>query len=378
MASLLSMGAGASEGLDKYLQRLMLEEQQAQAVRKQTADEGYRQQDLALRGRALDQSGESNRLAQESLQQNRQATLEAGQRDDMRASLSQLPGGTEISPETYQSAIRLKAVPPERFDQQAAPSIDSMAAGVPESLAPNDPIASRIKLRQTPTEVATEARLADAERRANLAEQALQIRETLGQGNLDARRTTEARLQSYGGPVIPVQRGDTVYNTPRGDAAVQAGQTSPALPSPQRQEMTDITTARQQIAGILELMNDEQAARGLGPTAGIVAGVRNYDPTGITDNMAGGDKGQMLRDKLSKLRATALFSSGGKNLTSGEQKVVDAFMASTLKNPKVTLQQLKDMDEQFKLRDAAIQGSAGSGAGGKKVTKYDLDGNEVP
>lgn len=376
MASLLSMGAGASEGLDKYLQRLMLEEQQAQAVRKQTADEGYRQQDLALRGRALDQSGESNRLAQESLQQNRQATLEAGQRDDLRTSLSQIPGGTEISPETYQSAIRLKAVPPERFDQQAAPSTDSMAAGVPESLAPNDPVASRIKLRQTPTEVATEARLADAERRAQLAEQALQLREGLGYGNLDARNRTESRLASYGGPVVPTQTADGVRNMPRGSEAVQGGETAPPKPASER-------AASDELSSLLELAQntlqegDSNGWVGVGPIAGTLGKtIRNW--TGL--NVAGGAKGQTNRQNISELEAFSSFAQGGKNLTATEKQMMNDYLSNIKQNPAVARQSLVRAIDSIKRRREALMSGIGSGgatSGGGKVTRYDIDGNVI-
>lgn len=85
MASLQALGAGAAEGLDTVLQRMLLEERQKEVERSNQADEGLRQQTLtqnapaaqaltderrssiAARQSALDQQGKEEKAAQDLL-----------------------------------------------------------------------------------------------------------------------------------------------------------------------------------------------------------------------------------------------------------------------------------------------------------------------
>jgi hypothetical protein len=363
------MGAGASEGLDKYLQRMMMEEQMAAAQQKTAADNDYR-------NRALEQSGEANRINRDLLQQNREATLEAGQRDDVRTSLSQLPGGTEISPETYQSAIKLRAVPPERFDNQANPDPAATSEGVPSALAQNDPSgASTIRLRKTPTEVAADSRVEDALQRADLAERSLQLQDEIGHGNLNLRGRTEDRLTSYGGPVVPTQTPDGVRNMPRGSEAVQSGTTSPPKPASER-------TANDELKNLLSLAEgtlkegDANNWAGVGPIASTLGQtIRNW--TGA--DVAGGAAGQTNRRNLGELEAFSSFSQGGKNLTATERQMMNEYLTNAKQHPTVARQNLEAAINSIKRRqEALMSGIESGGTGSGKVTRYDLDGNVVP
>lgn len=94
MASILSLGGGASEGLDTILARMMLQQRQAEVERAARADEG-------LKGRQIDESAAQRKLAQASLDQSRSDTEESRKRDDVRGILSMRQAGTEIDPATY-------------------------------------------------------------------------------------------------------------------------------------------------------------------------------------------------------------------------------------------------------------------------------------
>lgn len=357
MASLLSMGAGASEGLDKYLQRMMLEEQMANAQQKTASDDAYR-------NKALEQSGEANRLTREALQQSRQETQTASLRDDERANISRMPGGTVFTPERYDSVIKLRAAAPEQFDNQADPDPAAGAEGVPMALAQNDPSgASTIRLRKTPTEMAADSRIADAERRAGTAEQALELRRMLGEGNLDARNRTENRLESYGGPVVPVQTPGGVRYTPRGADAVQGGEVSPPKPAAER-------TANDELKNLLALAEntltegDSNGWVGVGPIAGTF-GKTLRDWTGA--DVAGGAKGQTNRQNISELEAFSSFSQGGKNLTATEKQMMNEYLSNIKQNPKVARQSLVRAIDSIKRRQQALMsgiGSGGADAGG--------------
>lgn len=131
MAPLLSLAAGASEGLDNLLARLMLEAKFEEDKRSTLATEDYR-------NRSLEESAETRRLQQQSLDESRKATEASRLRDDARATVQALPKGSIVSPETYQG-LTGAGVAPEFFLREASGADrGAMAEGVPESLAPNN------------------------------------------------------------------------------------------------------------------------------------------------------------------------------------------------------------------------------------------------
>lgn len=130
--SILDVGAGASEGLDKVLERMMLQQQIDERVRSAKADE-------EMKGRQLEESSAQRALTQRSLDQSREATQAGQLRDDVRATNAMRPKGRVISPEQYDTEVKSGGISPDFFLRKAVPDEEAVDSGVPESLAQNDP-----------------------------------------------------------------------------------------------------------------------------------------------------------------------------------------------------------------------------------------------
>lgn len=217
MADWGNIGAGAAGGLDDLFTRMRLEEQVANQTAAQKESARHNVAAEGLQSRTLEENAAIRRQSAADLATQRSNAETNMQRDDLRAAISQLPGGTEISPETRQSAIKLHAAAPERFDEQSAPDRQAVAQGVPESLAQNDPTATRIKLRPTPQELTNAERL-----------QLQQLRDEKNAGiaqHRERRLTDNPPISIIANPDVP---GGTLIVT-RGSAIGQPGpQTSAA------------------------------------------------------------------------------------------------------------------------------------------------------
>lgn len=117
--SMMALGGGAAEGLDKLMARLMAEREQSrleagqqEVMRSNRAEEGLRGRDLEMRARErADTIGEMRRFHDQT---------EAGrQRDDVARTIEQRPIGSEVTEEEYSRERQFKT-PEAAYHREAA------------------------------------------------------------------------------------------------------------------------------------------------------------------------------------------------------------------------------------------------------------------
>lgn len=115
MATPLSIGAGANDGLEEYLNDMLRQQALSETVRHNQATE-------SLTGRGIDategyraEAQRQNALVHQQMEQDREARQANMVRDDTRAGLDELMPGAQISKATHDNAIKVGAALPERF-----------------------------------------------------------------------------------------------------------------------------------------------------------------------------------------------------------------------------------------------------------------------
>lgn len=142
MASFLASGAGAADGLEVLLARLMREQQVAQQAKVQDAGISHQGASLAetvrshqaeegLRGRAIDDSAANRALAREQSAA-RDSELEQNRvRDDVRARESLRAPGTDVSPQEFGQVQRMGVLPLSSYQESAGDFPDQTTTTVP-------------------------------------------------------------------------------------------------------------------------------------------------------------------------------------------------------------------------------------------------------
>lgn len=111
MASILSLGGGASEGLDTVLARMMAEQKQREVERAALKDEEIRRQQI-------EESAATRKQAQISLDASRDVAAENTRADNVRGILGMRQAGTEVDPATYDYETKHGA-PPDFYLKEA-------------------------------------------------------------------------------------------------------------------------------------------------------------------------------------------------------------------------------------------------------------------
>lgn len=243
MASqLLATGAGAAEGLETLLARLMAEEKFAEQKRSTLAEEDYRRQ-------ALGETSALRQQQQQSLDQSRRALEESRIRDDIRGTLNMRPTGTVVDPAQFQYETGRGGAPADLYTPIASgPDPTAVAEGIPASLAQNAP--------PTGYEFAGTAQSQQAGERLAQQRELAQMRDEMA-------RERESRLASYGPPVViigdPSSPGGVRYS-PRAEAVGQPGPPTGAA----RTALSDAEVALETVDRLIAGYNEDF----IGPVAG--------------------------------------------------------------------------------------------------------------
>jgi hypothetical protein len=330
---------GAAGGLEQVLarhredemlekRRLFQERQQTETERGNLADEKYRE-------RALTDSAENRRLAREQATTAANRVQARADVDDDRAAWSRVPGGSIVAPADRNRSVGMGSMAASAFDDDATvPGRLAMRMGAPEALAENESV---IKLRDNPTETAAkESRAATAENRRVVDEDRDSTRrntQAYQSEMLRLARQREGRINEWGPPTITIANPDNPGQTsvirrndlPEGGARGPEGAAS-------REKINAYTTTLKMIDDLKEF-TDEEWASAIGPldsTVGALAGSYGIEALG-----GGGARGELLRNRLSRLQAQASFAEGGKQFTGTEKDLLEAFLASAKQQPRM-------------------------------------------
>lgn len=123
MAPLLGMAAGAGEGLDTYLERLLKEHDQTLQGQQLQETSRHNQAGEEYQLKALADNIAGRRDVASMASADRRATADDREGVQLGKGLDELVDGTRVSPATQRRAIDLRAVPPERFGAEMPPSM---------------------------------------------------------------------------------------------------------------------------------------------------------------------------------------------------------------------------------------------------------------
>jgi len=176
------------------------------------------------------------------------------------------------------------------------------------------------------------AQAAGEERRE---QQARQHEFQAGQAELNRAAMGERQRTALGGPVVPTldpQTGLSVWAS-RGEAAGRRTAGSAT-------EREAIQTGQNTLDNIDQLitMGDEIGWKGIGPTGGLKN--LQYKLLGI-----GSQAEDDFRVELQKIRADIMFGSGGKQLTTSEQKVAAGYLSDIYTNPSAARSRMAQVRE---------------------------------
>lgn len=341
MANILATGAGASAGLEDLFKRMMLEDQQklhqeqfGEQKRSNLADEGFRERQLA-------ETSNLRRATEASTQAYRDEQGLSRRRDDIRAGAVLRPPRTRVTPAEYRQETEA-GLPKSLYK-----TIDLYGPDF-EGPLPEGEDRNAIEFQGTAGQLS-------AEDRAEATRQNRENADEFKRLGLEIASERENRLKGYGPPVVII--GDP--NSPGGTRVVPRGQVSAAgpqgAPGPMVGAQREKVDAYKQTLRMIEDLKgftakEYQAA--LGPIdTNISAKIRANVPHEIAgrkvpgiEGLAGGDRGEALRDKINRLRAQASFAEGGKQFTSTESDLINQYLALSSQQPEVAIRRLREFE----------------------------------
>lgn len=322
--AMLGGGAGAAEGLETLFNRLLREDVAGESKRHNMAGED-------LGNRQLEETAGLRRATQDYTEQERGRANEAKMRDDVLARVKVRPTGEgNVTQQEYDQETKYGA-PTGLYNKHEVTQFpnDFMGPVDPEKGPQRGESTSVIDFLGTGDQQASKER---ADMQAELA--AIRNQQAADR---------EERLRNWGPPVVqvndPARPGNTTYAT-RGEAP---GMTAP-LPSGEKQKLDAYKTTLQMIKDIEQggySDKDYNDALGLFD-ANVGATARQYLPKEIASNMAGGAKGEQLRNRLSRLKAQASFQEGGKQFTGTEADLLNTFLSQIEQQPATALGRLSE------------------------------------
>lgn len=322
--AMLGGGAGAAEGLETLFNRLLREDVAGESKRHNMAGED-------LGNKQLEETSALRRATQDYTEQERGRANEAKMRDDVLARVKVRPTGEgNVTQQEYDQETKYGA-PTGLYNKHEVTQFpnDFMGPVDPEKGPQRGESTSVIDFLGTGDQQA-------AKERADMQAELAAIRNNQAQERED-------RLRSWGPPVVPVNDpsipGNTKYAT-RGEAP---GMTAP-LPSGEKQKLDAYKTTLQMIKDIEQGgYNDKDYNDALGLfDANVGATARQYLPKEIAGNMAGGAKGEQLRNRISRLKAQASFQEGGKQFTGTEADLLNTFLSQIEQQPATALGRLSE------------------------------------
>ena len=292
---LLAAGAGAGQGLEDVLNRMLLEERLKQEGAAQQETVRHNQADEAFRNRSLDVTDAERTSRDASLNADRQERIGAKNREDAMKNLDTTPIGTILSPDTRNTLMKGVGGVPEQFGDYQPPSM-----GMSTPTGEVGPSAEGFKWPGTQDQI-TKAAVAGK----HPGDKGV-VRDTdKGLIRLFADGTTEpvtddtgSVLKGYHAPVQPVvvqgATGPNVLNRGTGVATpVKDGSGNPLGPAPSAQERNrgDMSTRiLSHFDTIQQELDDAEKAGALGPIKGRT----------VNDFLAGkvGSTGDDTKDEL--------------------------------------------------------------------------------
>lgn len=355
-SAILAAAGGAGQGLEALIKRKMLEDQLQLQQQKEVNDQSYRTKALASVDADRKQRADETRQWHDSTSADRAADNFRQEGDSLRQNMQYMQDGTEFTPE--QKALHLK----HNFPAGMFPETDEYVPLPGGDSGPSQNAQHTIRLnRITPK--------GGSDRPANLQQKTYTLRrpgqpERAVDGNYNPRT---GRVTSLDGQDItdfvehrdapdrvltPVEGADGHTELqPRKD--VKPGTPAPLASS--TREGIDMRTSLLATAKEAKELGTKIGWNGVGPWDGTVgAFAHKY----LGANVSGGDDGELLRNKLSRL-TTAAFADGGKNLTGTEKGIFDQFMASTKLNGKVDAARLDEFIKEMEKAQSIHLGDTG-------------------
>lgn len=351
----LDLGAGAADGLETLLARMLEEDRFAETQRSNQADEAYRGDSLRINEGIRREQQKANTINQQRLDQDR---------DHNRTvrTVSMRPIGATVSPQEMEREVAA-GTPEALYDQQPEqiPSTSFGSAGTRQ----NEGKSAQILFKGTQSAQDTERRISDAERARDEAN-----RDRDAARAINAAR--EGRLQSYGPPVVFV--GDS--NSPTGSRGV-ARPDAVGQPGPAAATATARLNAYRRTLQMIQDMKGHTAdeyASALGPLdATVGAKVQQFLPKPISSAAnkvglaGGGPKGEQIRTNLNRLKSFASFDEGGKQFTGTEQALLESFLALATQQPETAILRLGELEKSLNNTMRQLETGGGGAGGGSRI-----------
>ena len=179
-------------------------------------------------------------------------------------------------------------------------------------------------------------------------QQARQQTYQAGENRLNRAAMSQRQQTAMGGPMVPTLDEETGLAewTPRAQAAGRRTGGSAT-----EREAIQVGANTLSNIGSLMSLGDEIGWRGIGPTGGVKNTMYKY--LGIGDQ-----REDDFRVELQKLRADIMFGSGGKQLTTSEQKVAAGYLADIYTNPAAARSRLQSVQSILERAQARRTGQA--------------------
>lgn len=341
MAPLLGLAAGAGEGLDTFLARMLAEHELEQRgiAQQETGRHNRATEDIQLKSLA------ENNLTRRSVAGAADADRDAARQDRegvaLGKGLDELENNAIVSPETRSRALNLRAVPPERFKGYQPPSMGKSDPSQPvgqEEVGPSEggfPIvgSAASKLAMSRVGDARAARESTDEYRNDM----LKFREDTNA----LARAREGRLTDWGPPVITIGTPDAPGGAtivPRG----RVGEGAPAPPTPtQRVSTSDIDAALK----LADRLNTKFNPRFVGPAEGRYNELMQGVPVIEADRefAAFGGESNTLKNTIIKAITGAQMSEPEAQRIMGQIPVTTDKPDVWVEKMKATIQNLEDL-----------------------------------
>lgn len=327
MAGLLAYGAGASDGLDKYVERLMAEhelgirqKQQEESVRHNRSTEDYNAENMRLQNQ-LRSDAQQDRLdiaGQASKDRQSNIALKAAEMQPIDSLVTEKDAGAQMAAGVPRANYEWE---PGNMGMTVAPTKENPMG---EEVGPR---LTGFRWRGSQKDLSAADRLELDSRRAAGTKEYQNRRATTAEA-------AEDRQERWGPPVVTVGDPNTPGGTriqPRGTIPSQ-GVTGPA-PAGERTKIDNYKNTLNTIARIKRL-GKETNWKGVGPIAGRLGSA------GMELLGQGDPKDEELRNALSQLNADASVDRGGKTFTETEKKMLAEFLANYKQNPTAAVTRL--------------------------------------
>lgn len=307
MAPILGMAAGAGEGLDTYLERLLKEHELSQrdTAQAETGRHNIATEDYQLK--ALADNNLTRRSIAGAADADRDATRSNTEAVNMGKSLDELVDGTRVTPQTQRRALALKAVPPERFGAEMPPSMGRSDPNAPGNGEVGPEIQGSPIVGSAASKLAM-LRVGDSQKDNERQDKSLQ--ETITHDrNMENKPPAPDR--------VLVQTGDGYRTRDDVRADLRGGRDVPLAESAQSRNRQDMAERVSSHFDDIQQMLDEADKRGLlGPLAGRTFNDFMAGRIGSTGNKDDDELLGELRQNLSLARSGlgSLHGRGGANI----------------------------------------------------------------